>query len=51
MGRRRDWVRWKDMLETVERAPKVLCEELKEARECCFLGDGVIRRLEDMVLL
>ena len=39
------------MLDTVERAPRVLCEELNDARECFFRGDGVMRRFEERVLL
>ena len=52
IGRPMDWVRWKDMLDIVEvRVPSVLCEDVKDMRDCFLLGEGVRRRPEEWVLL
>jgi hypothetical protein len=51
VGRRRDCVLWKDIL---DRVPKVvlLCEEEeRDMRDCLFVGEGVDRRPEEWVLL
>ena len=50
MGRRSDWVRWKDILDMVDLVPNVFCEEVMDIRRLFFLGEGR-RRPEEWVLL